>query len=162
MRWPVAVALMAVVGIGGSGWAQDRPAPAVKEVPFHRGVNLTSWLQAGGPRQIQFTKFTKQDLENIKSLGCDVIRLPMDLHAMTDGAPNYTVDPRFFSLLDQIVDWCEELELHLIFDNCAFGDAADTKSNDDQIRGTIPGAWARPSTATSSAGMANGTWCGSP
>ena len=70
------------------------------QVPFHKGVNLTNWFQAASPRQIQFTKFTKKDFQNIKSLGCDVIRLPINLHGMTSGAPDYTLDPLFLNFLD--------------------------------------------------------------
>ena len=87
------------------------------DAPFHRGVNLTNWLQTPNPRQIQFTKFTRQDLVNIKSLGCDVIRLPINLHFMTGGAPAYAIDPLFFSFLDPIVGWAEELGIHLILDD---------------------------------------------
>lgn len=65
------------------------------ELPFHRGVNLTGWFQTAGPRSIQFTEFTRSDFEQIRSLGCDVIRLPINLHAMTSGAPDYTLDPLF-------------------------------------------------------------------
>ncbi len=132
MRLSVAAVLIVVGGVCASAWAQ-RPGPVMKEVPFHRGVNLTNWLQAGSPRQIQFTKFTKQDLENIKSLGCDVIRLPINLHYMTDGEPNYTVDPLFYYFLDQIVDWTEELGLHLILDNHTFDVTASTADDVDQV-----------------------------
>ncbi len=99
------------------------------DAPFGRGVNLTGWLQTSNVRQIQFTKFTKQDFINIKSLGCDVIRLPINLHFMTDGAPNYTIDPLFFYFLDQIVDWSEELDLHLLLDNHTFDPAQNTDPN---------------------------------
>ncbi len=129
MRAPVAVMLTAVAVI----CACDRARAATTEVPFHRGVNLTSWLQVGSARQIQFTQFTKQDLVNIKSLGCDVIRLPINLHYMTGGAPDYTVDPLFFYFLDQIVDWCEELQLHLILDNHTFDVNANTATDVDKV-----------------------------
>jgi endoglucanase len=130
MRAPVAVILIAVALV----CAYNGEAAAAKtEVPFHRGVNLTGWLQAGSARQIQFTQFTKQDLVNIKSLGCDVIRLPINLHYMTGGAPDYTVDPLFFYFLDQIVDWCEELELHLILDNHTFDVNANTDADIDKV-----------------------------
>lgn len=72
-----------------------------QEAPFHRGVNLTNWFQANNARQIHFTKYTRQDFEQIKSLGCDVVRLPINLHFMTDGAPDYVLDPLFLSFLDQ-------------------------------------------------------------
>jgi endoglucanase len=130
MKSCIAAVLIAVGAICACGWAG---AAANSEVPFHRGVNLTNWLQAGSVRQIQFTKYTKQDLVNIKTLGCDVIRLPINLHYMTSGEPNYTVDPLFYYFLDQIVDWCEELELHLILDNHTFDVAANTDSNVDKI-----------------------------
>jgi hypothetical protein len=38
--------------------------------PFSRGVNLTNWFQVGNPGEIQFSKYTRQDFENIASLGC--------------------------------------------------------------------------------------------
>ncbi|UCC98745.1 MAG: glycoside hydrolase family 5 protein [Phycisphaerales bacterium] len=104
-------------------WIDDITFPAAgetepPEVPFKRGVNLTGWFQyVSSARQIHFTRFTKQDLNNIKSLGCDVVRLPIELHAMTNGAPDYTIDPLLYYFLDQIIDWTEELELHLILDN---------------------------------------------
>lgn len=101
--------------------------PLQAQVPFHRGVNLTQWFQAPSAGQIQFTRFTKKDFENIKSLGCDVIRLPVNLHAMTNGAPDYTLDPLLFKFLDQAVAWSEELNIYLILDNHSFDAAADTQ-----------------------------------
>lgn len=130
MRSSIATILM-VVGVV-CAWG---PAEAIArtEVPFHRGVNLTNWLQAGSSREIQFAMFARQDIVNIKSLGCDVIRLPINLHFMTDGAPDYTVDPLLFYFLDQIVDWCEELEVHLILDNHTFDVDANTDPDVDKV-----------------------------
>lgn len=93
---------------------------------FTKGVNVTGWFQSGSAREIQFTMFTKNDFEQIKSLGCDVIRLPINLHYMTNGAPDYTLDPLFLNMLDQVVDWAEELEIHLILDNHTFDPSIDT------------------------------------
>jgi endoglucanase len=115
MRSPIRIVLTAVAIV--CAWGGTK-AVAHTEAPFQRGVNLTGWLQyVNNVRQIQFTRFTKQDFVNIKSLGCDVVRLPIELHSMTSGAPNYIVDALFFYFLDQIVDWCEELGIHLILDN---------------------------------------------
>lgn len=103
------------------------------QVPFHRGVNLTQWFQAPSAGQIQFTRFTKKDFENIKSLGCDVIRLPVNLHAMTSGAPDYTLDPLLFKFLDQAVAWSEELEIYLMLDNHSFDPLLDTQPEVEDI-----------------------------
>ena len=96
------------------------------QTPFSRGVNLTGWFQGNSPGQIQFTKFTKQDIINIKSLGCDVIRLPVNLHSMTSGSPLYTLDPLYFSFQDSVVKWCEQLHIYLIIDNHSFDPNTDT------------------------------------
>ena len=58
-------------------------AQSTNKVPFSKGVNLTEWFQAGSASQIDFSKFTFEDVKDIKSLGVDVIRLPINLHAMT-------------------------------------------------------------------------------
>ena len=94
------------------------------QTPFKRGVNLTGWFQTMSTRQIQFTKYTKKDLENIKSLGCDVIRLPINLFYMTTGKPDYKIDPLFFDFLDQVVNWAEELNIYLMLDNHTSDDMA--------------------------------------
>ncbi len=97
-----------------------------QQVPFRRGVNLTNWFQASGPRQIQFMKYLKSDFTKIQSLGFDVIRLPINLHYMTGGEPDYMLDTLFLGFLDQAVDWAEELEMHLILDNHTFDPSEST------------------------------------
>ena len=104
-----------------------------QEVPFNRGINLTNWFQARSPGAIQFGKYGKADFENIQSLGCDVIRLPINLHSMTLGAPEYKPDPLFLTFLDSAVAWAEELGLHLILDNHTFDPSANTDPNVENI-----------------------------
>lgn len=108
------------------------------QTPFTKGVNLTGWFQVENARQIHFTKYTKQDFIRIKNLGCDVIRLPINLHFMTSGAPNYTIDPLFFDFLDQVVDWAEELQIHLLLDNHTFDPNANT---DPSVEGVLLKVW---------------------
>ncbi|PSR53548.1 hypothetical protein AHMF7605_08425 [Adhaeribacter arboris] len=104
-----------------------------QEAPFRKGINLTNWFQAASVREVQINKYTRKDFEQIKSLGCDVIRLPINLHYMTSGAPNYTLEPLFFQFLDQPVQWAEELNLHLILDNHTFDPIANTPPDIEQI-----------------------------
>ena len=96
------------------------------QIPFTQGVNLTNWFQSSSVQQIQFTKFTRQDFINIKSLGFDVIRLPINLHAMTSGSPDYIFEPLFFTFLDSAVSWAEEYKIYLLLDNHTFDPAANT------------------------------------
>lgn len=104
-----------------------------ESAPFSRGVNLTRWFEASSPRTIQFTKFTLADFENIKSLGADVIRLPINLHAMTGGKPDYALDPLFLGFLDQAVDMAEKTGLHIILDNHSFDPIVPTDPDIERI-----------------------------
>ncbi|HUX95927.1 MAG TPA: cellulase family glycosylhydrolase [Bacteroidales bacterium] len=103
------------------------------QAPFNRGVNLTTWFQVSNPRQIQFTKYTYKDIQNIKSLGCDVIRLPVNMHSMTSGAPSFTLDPVYVAFLDSIVKWCEKEELYIMIDNHSFDPAVNTTPDIEDI-----------------------------
>jgi endoglucanase len=95
-------------------------------MPFTKGVNLTNWFQVNEVGQIQINKYTKKDFEQLKSLGCDVIRLPIHLHSHTSGQPNFEVNPLLFEFLDEIVGWAEDLNMHLILDNHTFDPAGFT------------------------------------
>jgi endoglucanase len=105
----------------------------IGQSPFTKGVNLSGWLQTSSVRQVRFTKYTKRDFINIKSLGCDVIRLPIDLTAMTNGSPDYQVDPLLYFVLDSVVTWAEELQIHLILDNHTM----DPGTNTDPLIGLM-------------------------
>ncbi len=104
-----------------------------QSLPFSKGVNVTNWFQVDGAKQIHFTKYTKKDFEQIKSLGIDVVRLPINLHFMTDGAPNYKLDPLFLYFLNQVIDWTEELGIHLIIDNHTFDVNTSTDVNVEKV-----------------------------
>jgi endoglucanase len=105
---------------------------------FSKGVNLTNWFQASSPQGIHFTKYTREDFSDIKSLGVDVIRLPINLHSMTLGAPEYELDPLFLDMLDDVVDWAEEFEINLILDNHTFDPAIDTEPT---VYGILKPVW---------------------
>ncbi|MDH5609575.1 MAG: glycoside hydrolase family 5 protein [Cyclobacteriaceae bacterium] len=97
-----------------------------QSTPFHKGVNLTNWFQAPNAQQMHFERYDKDDFETIKAMGCDVIRLPINLHAMAGAAPAYKLDTLFLLRLDQAVTWAEELGLYFILDNHSFDPATDT------------------------------------
>lgn len=94
--------------------------------PFEKGVNLSNWFQGGTVHEIDFLRYTYDDLEDIQTLGVDVIRLPINFHGMSSGDPDYILDPILLDFLDDIVDWTEDLGLHLILDNHSFDDGGPT------------------------------------
>jgi endoglucanase len=127
----VAISLFAAVPLSAfDGAASSVDAP---RAPFSKGVNLSAWFEAASPSRIQFSKFTQKDFADLKGLGCDVIRLPINLKAMTSGAPEYALDPLFLSFLDQAVDWAEGLGMYIIIDNHTFNFAVPTEGNVEAI-----------------------------
>jgi len=94
--------------------------------PFQKGVNLTNWFQVSNAQHINLNRYDRNDFIDLQSLGVDVIRLPINLHAMTSGAPDWQVDPLLLVLLDEVVNWTEDLGLHLILDNHTFDPSVAT------------------------------------
>jgi len=123
------VALATLIILCGAFAAADTTARA----PFNRGVNLTGWFEVGSPREIQFSRYTKEDFADMKGLGMDVVRLPINLHYMTSGAPDYTLDPLFLEFLDEVVSWSEDLGIHIILDNHTFHPVKPTDGKVDRV-----------------------------
>jgi endoglucanase len=95
--------------------------------PFSKGVNFGGWFEVADARRIQFNNYTEQDLMDVKNLGADVIRLPVWLYDMTDGPPDYTLDPLLLRLLDMAIGLAEKQQLYIIIANHSGGNNPDEK-----------------------------------
>lgn len=105
--------LAVILLVGTATFAQKK---AIKP-PFTKGVNFSLWLQAPSADLIDTNFFTEQDFKNVKSLGCDVIRLPIHFENLSNGAPDYTIYEKVFSILDNAVQWATKYEIYLVLDN---------------------------------------------
>jgi len=105
----------------------------LRSTPFTRGVNFSGWFESGSAGSIAFTKYVEQDFANVKSLGADVIRLPVRMHSMTGGAPDYTIDPLLYKFLDMAVSWAEKYGIYIIIDNHSFDPVKNTEDDIDKI-----------------------------
>ena len=103
--------------------------PAVVSAPFSRGVNFSGWFETSDAQRIPFNQYTENDFINVKSLGADVIRLPVRLHDMTNGSPDYQLASIFLRLLDMAVNWAEKHQLYIIIDNHSFHPVNPTQSD---------------------------------
>jgi endoglucanase len=106
---------------------------AVRSAPFSKGVNFSDWFESNNAGGIPFTKYTEQDFIDVKSLGADVIRLPVKMHSMISGAPYYTLDPLLVKFLNIAVDWAEKHEIFIIIDNHSFDPVLPTSTDIDRI-----------------------------
>ncbi len=58
----------------------------------------------------------QEDLSFIKSLGCNVIRVPFNYRHFEDDDRPFEYKPEGFALLDKVIVWARELELYVILD----------------------------------------------
>jgi len=125
--------------INGS-FENEQPDAVLNPAPFSRGINFSQWFEADSAQTIQFTRYKEQDFINVKSMGADVIRLPVRMHSMTLGAPQYVLDPLLLKFLDTAVDWAEKHRLYIIIDNHSFDPSVPT---DENIDGILLKVWAQ-------------------
>ncbi|MCQ2189881.1 MAG: glycoside hydrolase family 5 protein, partial [Paludibacteraceae bacterium] len=110
----------------GGGKADQKPSDAttdstssdaasVAEFTISRGVNLDHWLsQRGTGVDIDPNYITKKDFEQIKNLGFDFVRVPIEEQLMYN--TDLTRRKIGFDLLDSAVKWSDETGLNMICD----------------------------------------------
>ena len=94
-------------------FAQNNVPRTNKVLSFNKGINLTVWMEYS---RMNTMLYGRKDFENIKSLGVEVVRLPVWFEIWNEGAPGYKVSDECWQLLDNAVDWCEELGMSIIID----------------------------------------------
>nr|ABW39353.1 glycoside hydrolase family 5 [uncultured bacterium] len=114
-------------------YSEDNAEEVNITLPFSKGVNFSNWFESAGADAIQFTRYVEHDFANAKSLGVEVIRLPVRMHSMTSGSPDYTVDPLLFKFLDMAVSWAEKYGIYIIIDNHSFDSVKNTENDIDKI-----------------------------
>lgn len=82
---------------------------------FTKGVNLGGWLSQSSYDKIHLDTFiTEDDIELIRSWGCDHVRLPFDFNIMLD--ENGELKPDAFLYTDRAVGWCRKLGINIVLD----------------------------------------------
>lgn len=80
-----------------------------------KGTNVAHWLSQSQKRgNLRAAFFTEDDVIQIKSMGFDHIRLPIDEEQMWDENGNREVEA--FDLLEKAVNWCKTHQLKVIVD----------------------------------------------
>jgi len=82
---------------------------------FTKGVNLGGWLSQSSYDRIHLDTFIKEDdIELIKSWGCDHVRLPFDFNIMLDEKGELKPDAFFYT--DRAMEWCEKRGMNIVLD----------------------------------------------
>jgi len=118
-------------------------AVAADPAPFRHGVNLTEWFQANDVGQIPVSKFGPQDFTNLRSLGVDVVRLPVNFGAYVGPGPEFRLSPVLLDFLDRAVDGLLAEGLTVVLDNHSGPELPPLKGN---LEGFLRALWGQLAT----------------
>lgn len=92
----------------------------LKKVPFTKGLNIDDWLNVDEYHWFNPDTYTEKDFDNLKSLGIDVLRLPLNFPVFMESAPSYTFRSEFLETLDKAIDMAEARDMYIILDNHSY------------------------------------------
>ncbi len=136
----MAVAMLAVLSLTGScskddsGVTPPDPDPGkevpdtpgnedvkpLTKVPFNKGLNLSDWFNVSDIRYFKADTYTDKDFDNLKSLGIDALRLPLNFPIFMGGAPEYKFSDSFLTALDKAVDMALKRDMYIILDQHSY------------------------------------------
>lgn len=99
---------------GGNG---EPPVEETGKCPFSKGMNLGDWFTHEDLKWVKEHAYSEMELKNIRSLGTDVIRVPVYFHPALGPAPEYTLNEEFLAELDKAVDLAKATDMWIIIDN---------------------------------------------
>lgn len=105
------------------------------KAPFTKGVNFSYWMEFKTADQINPDFFGKEDFENVKKLGGDVVRIPIHFEKICSESENLIIPEKIFGILDSVAQWAEELKMYVIFDfhNATHIDSATSAGVEDVL-----------------------------
>ncbi len=102
----IAVLLFVFLACVSAFAAKEKEVAKVNKVmPFTKGLNLSGWLEDLGRGNSRSLMFNRQDFEDIKSLGVEVIRIPIYFEEFSSGEPDYIIEDWLWEKIDNAVEW---------------------------------------------------------
>lgn len=99
---------------------EEVDAKVLAECPFRRGINISDWLLHESEDAIRANLYTEQDFHNLRSLGFDAVRLPVDFEAHAGEGPDYVISEYVLECIDRAVNWAENADMYIIIDNHSY------------------------------------------
>lgn len=128
--------VLSILVVAGVAFSAENVLQVKKTLPFSKGINLPGWLEYSRSNTMSFGK---KDFENIKSLGAEVLRLPVWFEVWNEGAPDYKISDDCWYYLDDAISWCEELGMYIIID--FHNDCNGASKTDSNIEKVIVKVW---------------------
>lgn len=100
--------------------SQNVETKVLTECPFKRGINISDWLLHEDEAAIRPNLYSEQDFYNLRSLGFDAVRLPVDFEAHVGAKPDYIISEYVLECIDRAVNWAENAGLYIVIDNHSY------------------------------------------
>ncbi len=84
-----------------------------------------TWTEGELPK---LNKYDEADFVCLKSMGVDIIRLPIHFEYVMEPKNTGKVNDIIFEKLDQVCDWAEKYQIYLVIDNHSFNEL-DVQNN---------------------------------
>ena len=90
-------------------------------LPFTKGINMLTYFETWNEGELpNLNKYNEADFACLKSMGIDVIRLPVHFDLLMEPVDTGTINELVLERLDQVCDWAEKYQIYLIIDNHSF------------------------------------------
>ena len=80
------------------------PSQVKKTMPYAKGLNLSEWLEHGAFGNVRKCIYGKKDFENIKSLGVEIIRVPIWFEEFSSEKLDYIVEDWLWETIDNAIE----------------------------------------------------------
>ncbi|MBO4728209.1 MAG: cellulase family glycosylhydrolase, partial [Spirochaetaceae bacterium] len=91
------------------------------ELPFKKGIDMLTFFESWQAGNLpDLNKYDETDFAMLKSMGVDVIRLPIHFENLMEPAYTGKVMDIVFEKLDEVCDWAEKYQIYLVIDDHSF------------------------------------------
>ena len=94
---------------------------AQNSLPFTKGVNMLTYFETWSKGDLpNLNKHDEEDFACLKSMGIEVIRLPVHFDLLMEPYDTGTIYDFVLEKLDQVCDWAEKYQIYLVIDDHSF------------------------------------------
>ena len=102
---------------------------AQNSLPFKKGINMLTWFETWTENVLpDLNKYCEEDFAILKSMGVDIIRLPVHFDLVMEPAHTGKIMDIVLEKLDKVCDWAEKYQIYLVIDNHSFN--SEKEDND--------------------------------
>ena len=101
---------------------------AQESLPFTKGIDMITFFESWSGELPNLNKYDETDFAMLKSMGVEIIRLPIHFANLMEPVNTGKVYDIVFEKLDKVCDWAEKYQIYLVIDNHSFNSLEEDKN----------------------------------